>query len=70
MKNENMKFKEEGGALEQQTDKMTNVKLKGFSRSWGKKVVGFYFFAWLRKKNYFVDLWSYLDGYYYRKIVG
>ncbi len=56
--------------MEKTTDRMTNVKLKGFARDWGKKALGFVFRAWKQQTDYFSSLWSYLDGYYSKKMMG
>lgn len=46
---------------------MTNIKLKSFSKSWGKKLIAFVFKYWRKQTNIFIETWSKLDKKYHIK---
>lgn len=40
---------------------MTNIKLKSFTQTWGKKLLGFAFKYWREQTDIFINTWSDLD---------
>lgn len=48
---------------------MTNVKLKSFSKAWGKKLVAFVFKYWREQTDIFINTWSDLDKKFSTRLV-
>lgn len=47
---------------------MTNIKLKSFQQTWGKKLLGFVFKYWRQQTDIFINTWGGLERRFSQRI--